>query len=358
MKTLAEWCAIGRYQNEWEPGSKSATQRHLGSFGGTGPAKVPSYNVEPMWLFVQPVHRYCTAAAFLLACFIDWILSLQTIPSAIAVVIRTNNSVQNWLRDCSFNTENAGSRAHTIITPPPKPMLPCCQSMLLWIIASQHWLGGEGEILHKLNFSFVKTGLHQFVRFFSGVSQPFCTALKLPARFGSELSWMRCAPLPKQTAWRKCSVGCSTRYTRCSHPPVSPLGDLNSSTSAVYRIPAEFCMPRAMNWTKKAPRQTIHPHPPSGWVLALTWSLMSAPVPGLPLLESLLLLLAPCSSLVASDWLVRAAASVDGSRMPQQWWTLARDTEGVGLKSWSWHRESAVGFNCWRWCCGDWSKRS
>ena len=31
--------AIGRYQNEWEPGSESATQRHLGSFGGTGLAE-------------------------------------------------------------------------------------------------------------------------------------------------------------------------------------------------------------------------------------------------------------------------------------------------------------------------------
>ena len=32
----------GHYQHEWEPGSESATQRHVGSFWGTGQAKIPS----------------------------------------------------------------------------------------------------------------------------------------------------------------------------------------------------------------------------------------------------------------------------------------------------------------------------
>ena len=47
---------IGHYQNEWEPGSESATQRHLGSFGGTGQVKTPSKTAAPLqlWPFVQP----------------------------------------------------------------------------------------------------------------------------------------------------------------------------------------------------------------------------------------------------------------------------------------------------------------
>ena len=53
---LSRFVAIGHYQNEWEPGSESATQRHLGSFGGTGQTKIPSKNAAPiqLWLFVQP----------------------------------------------------------------------------------------------------------------------------------------------------------------------------------------------------------------------------------------------------------------------------------------------------------------
>ena len=82
---------IGHYQHGWEPGSESATQRHLGSFGGAGQtkfqAKMPHHN--NCGCLCSQVQSNCTTVAFLLAWLMDWILSLQTIPSAVAVAIRT-----------------------------------------------------------------------------------------------------------------------------------------------------------------------------------------------------------------------------------------------------------------------------
>ena len=80
--------SIGHYQNE------RSTQRHLGSFAETRQAKIPSKNAAPqqLWLFVQPGTQqlYCRGIfAGSLACLLDWFLSLQRIPSAIAVVIRS-----------------------------------------------------------------------------------------------------------------------------------------------------------------------------------------------------------------------------------------------------------------------------
>ena len=65
---------IDHYQNEWELGSESATQRHLGSFGGAVQAIIPNRNVAPLqlWLFVQPGTQqlYCRG---IFACLIDWL---------------------------------------------------------------------------------------------------------------------------------------------------------------------------------------------------------------------------------------------------------------------------------------------
>ena len=80
--------SVGHDQNEWEPGSESERQRHLVSFGRIGQAK--GKRKGP----ITTVAAVCAAryTAIVLPrhfCLIDWILSLQTIPSAIAVVIQT-----------------------------------------------------------------------------------------------------------------------------------------------------------------------------------------------------------------------------------------------------------------------------
>ena len=92
------------YQNEWEPGSESISQRHLGSFRGTGKAKMPHHTNGGC--VCSQVHRNCTTTAFVLV--LARILSLQTIPSTIAVLIRTQpsarfgNGSSSWLFSHSF----------------------------------------------------------------------------------------------------------------------------------------------------------------------------------------------------------------------------------------------------------------
>ena len=63
-----------RRQNEWEPGSESATQRHLGSFEGTGRAKIPSKHFAPihLWLFVQPGTQQLHCRG-IFTCLFDWL---------------------------------------------------------------------------------------------------------------------------------------------------------------------------------------------------------------------------------------------------------------------------------------------
>ena len=56
---------IGHCWNEWEPGSESATQRHLGSFGATKQANIPSEKAAR--------HSNCTGAEFLFDWLIDWL---------------------------------------------------------------------------------------------------------------------------------------------------------------------------------------------------------------------------------------------------------------------------------------------
>ena len=70
-----------------------SNEKALGIVWGNRKNKNSSTNAAPqqLWLFVHPVHSNCTALAFLLdwCFFYYWILSLKTIPSPIAVVIRT-----------------------------------------------------------------------------------------------------------------------------------------------------------------------------------------------------------------------------------------------------------------------------
>ena len=69
-----------------------SNEKALGIIWGNRKNKNSSTNAasEQLWLFVHPVHSNCTAAAFLFDWrFFYWILSLKTIPSPIALVIRT-----------------------------------------------------------------------------------------------------------------------------------------------------------------------------------------------------------------------------------------------------------------------------
>ena len=76
--------SIGHYQNKWEPGSESATQRHLeSSKQNCRTTTIVAVCAARYTAIVLPRH-FC-----LLAWSIDWILSPQTIPSAIAVMSRT-----------------------------------------------------------------------------------------------------------------------------------------------------------------------------------------------------------------------------------------------------------------------------
>ena len=83
---------IGHYQNEWETGSESATQRHLGSFGGTGHAEIPSKNATTTIMAVFAA-RY-TAIVLPLHCCLSSLVSCpckRSQLSAIAVLIRPSS---------------------------------------------------------------------------------------------------------------------------------------------------------------------------------------------------------------------------------------------------------------------------
>ena len=58
--------------------------------------------------------------------------------------------------------------------------------------------------------------------------------------------------------------------------PVSPLFVEYSFKSAEYTTPAAFCCPTVKKFTIHAPRQTTHPHPPSGGGLWFTLITVSA----------------------------------------------------------------------------------
>ena len=80
------------FGHKLETGSEWAMQRHLGLFGGTGQVKLPSKNYN-----CSQVHSNCTS--FLLV--LTWILSLNTIPSAIAIQTqlptRFGNGQLSWV---------------------------------------------------------------------------------------------------------------------------------------------------------------------------------------------------------------------------------------------------------------------
>ena len=67
------------YHKEGEPGSESAAQSHLGSFGGTGQPQIPSKNAAllQLWLFLRPGTQqlYCRGiCAWLIDWLIDWLI--------------------------------------------------------------------------------------------------------------------------------------------------------------------------------------------------------------------------------------------------------------------------------------------
>ena len=68
---------IGRKTSENLGQKPAATQRHSGSFGGTGQAKIPSKNAAPrqLWLFVQP----CTLQLYCRGIF-AWSILIESCP--------------------------------------------------------------------------------------------------------------------------------------------------------------------------------------------------------------------------------------------------------------------------------------
>ena len=77
----ANFYPIGHYQNEWEPGSGSATQRHLGSFGETGQDKQKLQAKMSLTTIVAVcAARYTAILLPRHFCLLDWLL-IESCPS-------------------------------------------------------------------------------------------------------------------------------------------------------------------------------------------------------------------------------------------------------------------------------------